>query len=196
MTTLDLLAHYMKEGALSSSEVFAHRTALRQMGYQLIPVTEAELQAHLASAAVVDGALVETAELKAIRQSQLQAQMRRTVQLPQEAQFLQTTQLPLIHCIRWAWQNAASEKDAIAQSEWLLQLADMRGWAASAIKGTERNFAVYGYAQHVLQVTSALTAADDSLRQRYFSWISERILSRSKIANQRLLNGSSHDQRS
>lgn len=176
VTTLDLLAHLAREGVLSASEEFAHRTTLRQSGYQLIAVTEAELQAHLAAATVVGGVLVQSAELKAIRQSLLQARMRRMVQLPQEAPFLQTTQLSLLHCIQWAWQNAASEEEAIAHSEWLMGRADMRGWAASAMKGAERNFAVYGYAQYVLQLISALTTADDNLRKRYLRWISERLI--------------------
>lgn len=176
VTTMDLLAHLEQVGALTSPEMFAHRTALRQLGYQLIAITEEEIQHHLSAATIVDGILVESAELKAIRQSLLQARMRRTVQLPQEAPFLQTTQRSLLHSIRWAWETAASEEIAIARSEWLTELADVRGWASSAMKGAEHDFAVYGYAQHVFLLMSALTTADDNLRKRYFSWLNARLI--------------------
>ena len=42
--TLDLLDQFLAEGALTFQEYLGHRTSLRQAGYQLIPVTEAELR--------------------------------------------------------------------------------------------------------------------------------------------------------
>ena len=47
--TSDLLDHFLAEGDLTVQEYWAHRTILRRAGYQLIPVTEAELKAHLMS---------------------------------------------------------------------------------------------------------------------------------------------------
>jgi hypothetical protein len=73
LSTLDLLEDLAGKGAISEQNVYAHRTYLRRAGSQFIPVTEKELLHHLADAPLNDGEIVETAELRAIRESLLMA---------------------------------------------------------------------------------------------------------------------------
>ncbi len=55
-------------------------------------------------------------------------------------------------------------------------LSDVRFWASSAQKGTERNFAVLEYAQYVLQLTVVPVSADAILREQYYRWVTDRVL--------------------
>jgi hypothetical protein len=176
VTTLDLLDHLAEVGAISDAERLIYRTTLRQCGYQIVPVTEAELRTHLMAATVTTEGLLETAELKAIRESLLRARMTKLVQLPQELPTLHQTQIALVRLIREVWLLGQSETEAIARADWLLRLSDIRGWAAAAEPGKTRNFAVFGYASYVLQLATAAIGADSALRERYFAWVTDRVL--------------------
>jgi hypothetical protein len=176
VTTLDLLDHLKAEGALSESELLGARTTLRQCGYQIIPVTEAELRAHIIGAAVKKGTLLESAELRAIRESLLQARMAGIVQLPLELPALQMTRMALMRMIREVWLTATSAEDAAARADWLLRVADIRLWASAIQKGRERDFVNFGYAEMALQLLVAPSGADQTVQQRYFDWLTERVL--------------------
>ena len=180
VNTLDILDHLAAEGALTSAQLLGHRTFLRRAGYQLIPVTEDELRAHIMAAKIVGGALGETAELKAIREALLRARMNKMVQLPLELPFLQSTQLSVMRMIREVWETAASTEEAIARADWLLRLADVRSWASSVLAGNERDFAIFAYAQHVQHLISLPITANEALRERYFDWITDRVLAQVK----------------
>ena len=92
-------------GDLTVEERLAHRTVLRQAGYQLIAVAEGELIHHVKRAPIVSGELIETAELKAIRESLLRARMSALVQLPVETSFLHGTLSAFVSAIREMWQS-------------------------------------------------------------------------------------------
>lgn len=180
ITSLDLLDHLAETGALTEAEVFNHRATLRRCGYQIIPVTEPELRAHLFAADVKEGAVLETAELKAIRESLLRLRMTKLLQIPQEIPALQQTQVSFVRLIREVWLALDWEEKAEARADWLLQLSDIRGWSSAAEPGFERNLAVFGYAQYVWQLASAMIGLDGNVRERYFAWITSRVLDRVK----------------
>ena len=173
---LDILAHLRGEGVISEEEYRGYRTQLRRFGYQFIPVEEEELRAHLAAATVVAGALVETAELKAIRESLLRARMVRMVQMPLELPAMQRTYVSFMRLVREVWVTSPTEEEAIARGDWILNVSDPRGWASLAQKGLERNWAIYEFAQYALQISGAPVSANLALRERYFAWITSRIL--------------------
>jgi hypothetical protein len=180
ITSLDLLDHLQEIGAITEAETFSHRATLRRCGYQIIPVSEPELRAHLFTTDVKEGTVLETAELKAIRESLLRLRMTRMLQLPQELPALQQTQVSLVRLIREVWLAPDWEEKAEARADWLLQLSDIRGWASAAEPGFERNLAVFGYAQYVWQLASAMVGLDGKVRERYFAWITSRVLDRVK----------------
>jgi len=174
--SLDILGHLHSEGVISDEEYRTYRTQLRQFGYQFIPVEEEELRAYLAAATVVDSTLVETAELKAIRESLLRARMVGMVQIPLELPAMRQTHMSFMRLLREVWVTSSTEEDATARGDWILNISDPRGWASMAHKGLERNWAIYEFAQYALQVSGAPVSADPALRERYFAWVTSRIL--------------------
>jgi len=75
-------------GVLSDDDRLEHRTRLRRAGYFFVPVNVNELEDSLKGSTVADGGVVETAELKAIRESILRVRMSDWLCLPQEAPWL------------------------------------------------------------------------------------------------------------
>ncbi len=172
LCSLDILNQLNASGKLSQEELFAHRTTLRRAGYQLISVTDDELDYHLTSSQVVNGALVETAELRAIRESLLRARMHKMVQIPGELHFLHQTLGSFIRACKRRWL-AGNFEDAKAYGVYLLALADVRGWAASAIPGNERSFALSVYAAFALQIIAPPLNADAVTTKAYYEWVEE-----------------------
>jgi pimeloyl-ACP methyl ester carboxylesterase len=175
LTTLDLLDDLASKRIISQDFLFGHRTYLRQGGFQLIPLTAEELSYHLENAPLANGALVETAELRAIREAMLRVRMSKMLQIPAEVPWLHLSMNAIIRTLKQIWQTKADPKDAAAYSEWLLELLDVRGWAGSAMPGNERGFALYAYAAHILQIISAPDVCNE-VREAYHNWVDDRVL--------------------
>ena len=112
LTTLDLLDDLARKGIISHNVMFADRTYLRQAGFQLIPLTTEELSYHLENASLTNGILVETAELRAIREAMLKARMSKMLQIPTEVPWLHQSVNAIIHTLKLIWQTKADPKDA------------------------------------------------------------------------------------
>lgn len=68
LTTFDILRALRGQGKIAEVEHFEALTRLRRAGFFLVPIEYDELKIALLRAQVIDGALQETAELKAIRE--------------------------------------------------------------------------------------------------------------------------------
>ena len=66
---IDILRHMLSLGTITNSEHWTARHRLRRGGFSFIPLDQEELLYWLSSARVVDGTVVETAELRVLRQS-------------------------------------------------------------------------------------------------------------------------------
>ena len=105
----------------------------------------------------------------------LRARMSKMLQIPTEVPWLHQSVNAIIHTLKLIWQTKADPKDAAVYSEWLLQLLDVRGWAASAIPGNERGFVLYAYAAHILQIISAPDLCNE-VREAYHDWVDDRVV--------------------
>lgn len=97
----------------------------------MIPVTSEEIRFHLDNANILNGKLIETAELRAIRESLLRASMGNIVQFPTEASFLYQSLDALITAIKEKWL-VSTRDDAKTFGSYLLKQVDVRSWVASA----------------------------------------------------------------
>ena len=176
LSTLDLLEDLAGKGIITEQNVHTHRTYLRRAGFQFIPVTEQELLHHLTTAPVGDGEVVETAELRAIRELLLMARMRKILQIPAETVWLHESMRSVVRTIRGLWKAGTDLDDAALRAEWLLGLLDVRGWARSVVPGNERNFALFAHAAHLQSLMSPPDDAPDSVRDAYYDWIDRRLL--------------------
>jgi len=176
LSSLDVMDDLRGRQLISAEDLFSHRTYLRQAGYQFVSVTVEELLHHLNNAPLKDGQVVETAELRAIRESLLKARMSKMLQIPLETPWLQQTMQSLMLCIKQLWKTKTDLAEAKSYSEWLLALLDVRGWAPSALPGNERGFALFAHAAHVLSLMTAPEGVTDDVKDSYRNWVDERLV--------------------
>ncbi len=174
-TTLDLLDALAAAGAISADERLERRTLLRCAGYFFVPVDEDELEQHLNASVVEEGKVVETAELKAIRENILRVRMSDWLQLPKEAPWLDSTLKVFIRVLKSLWKDGADFSVVKARSDWIVEQIDVRGWAHSLGQENGDNFVRIGRGAHIL-LLMLLTDASQEVKEAYSSWVEDRIL--------------------
>jgi len=174
--TLDLLDALVTAGFLSDNDRLEHRTRLRRAGYLFVPVTVDELEKCLRESAVVDGNVVETAELKAIRESILRIRMSNWLQLPEEAPWLDGTLKTFFQVLKNLWGEEVDIEETTARSNWLVEQIDLRRWAHRIVPENADNVARIGRALNILMLLSPYTDIQLRVVDAYFNWVEERIL--------------------
>ena len=175
-SSLDVLALLHAEGRITNGELEAHRATLRDAGLVLFPTDGDELAALVSRASLRDGAMVETGELRAIRENLQLAIMRRFLSLPAEMDFPQSLCRAAAAAILRQWTAAIPDDAARARSRWLLARADVRDWAAAANGDEGTGIAAHGLA---IPVSTLLTHRPEVLadaRDRYDAWLDEEVL--------------------
>ncbi len=172
-TTLDLLATLGATNNLTDAQVGEHITRLRRAGFTLVPLGVAELINWLAAAPTSDGKVLETAELRAIRENLLRVRMTDLLQLPMEHVWLDGLHFACIQSIRAQWGADIDDAISRARSEWLLGIFDIRGWVHRMHTGADDP--EVRFRSQALMLTM-LPDADDAVRVRYWRWLEEAIL--------------------
>ncbi|WP_074066470.1 hypothetical protein [Rhizobium gallicum] len=172
-TSVDLLSTMANGGAISPDDLTQCVTKLRQAGLILVPCQPGEILKLLNAAPIVGGAVQETAELRAIRESLTRVRMTDALQLPAEAAWIDDFTRELLNALRGQWSDEISDSDARARSNWVIDLLDPRGWshrsASTGAGGAERYSAMVTM---LLMHTSATPAAKD----RYWEWLEEAMI--------------------
>lgn len=175
-STLDLLDALVATGVLSYDDRLEHRTRLRLAGYFFVPVSVDELERCLRESTVADGDVVETAELKAIRESVLRVRMRDWLRLPEEAPWLDGTLKAFIRVLRNLWVYGADIEEVTARSNWIVEQTDVRGWAHSLVPENANSVVRIGRAAHILLLLTPPTGVQQSVVDAYWNWVEERVL--------------------
>ena len=175
-STLDLLDALVAAGVLSDDDRLEHRTRLRRAGYFFVPVSVEELERCLRESSVAKGEVVETAELKAIRESVLRVRMSDWLRLPEEAPWLDGTLKAFVRVLKNLWGGEADIEEITARSNWLVEQIDVRGWAHSLVPENADNVVRIGRAAHILLLLMPPTGVQQSVVDAYWNWVEERIL--------------------
>ncbi len=175
-TSLDLIDALVSVGCKTFMERLEYRTLLRRAGYFFIPVSGDELTHHLNASTVEDDKVIETAELKAIRESLLCVRMRNCLRRPKEAPWLVELQRIFIEVLKYLWKADANFSDVRARSNWLMDQIDLRGWAH--IYDTEAGdyMVKTGRGAYTLLVLMPPHSESQIVRDEYWSWVEERVL--------------------
>jgi hypothetical protein len=175
-TSLDVIEHLVCAGSMNVEEAREHRTTLRRSGYTFVPVLEDELTHYLLQAPVEGGSLVETAELRAIREAAQRLRLERVLQGPHELVWLNRFTLALVRAVRKVWE-AKGSTEAPIRCEWLLRQLDVRAWAPDAAPGAATRFSVMAYAGLLHVLCYAPKAGLEGGNESYHRWVDSRVLS-------------------
>lgn len=175
-STLDLLDTLVSIGSISTVDLLEYRTLLRRAGYFFVPISDYELVHHLNASAVKDNKIIETAELKAIRENILRVRMSTWLQLPKEAPWLDALLKTFVRVLKGLWTNETDISSIRARSNWILSQIDIRGWAhcfgieaGDSIVGT-------GYGSYILLLLLPPTDVSQEIKNEYWNWIEDMVL--------------------
>lgn len=187
-TTLDLLSA-LRSNDLISSEVFSeYLTLLRRAGYMFVPISEVELSNQLESAPARAARLVETAELKAIRENILSARMGDWLQLPKEEAWLRNTMNTMARALVNVWTTTADIAGAPIRADWLFSHMDIRGWTQSFPKDKHGFLEKIGPIVYYFMMLTPPIEATAQAKKRYWTWLEERVLKPMKELEPELYN--------
>lgn len=175
-STLDLIDTLVSTNSITTEERLECRTRLRQAGYIFVPVSEYELAHHLNTSMVEDDKVVETAELKAIRENILQIRMRNWLQLPKEAHWLVEFHKTFVQVLKDQWKAGVNFSIARARSDWIINQIDIRGWAHSYGAEGGANIVKIGRSAHIMALLTSPIEESPQVKEEYWNWIEDRVL--------------------
>ncbi|MES3055047.1 hypothetical protein O6V14_05335 [Sphingomonas faeni] len=175
-TSLDVLVMLHAEDLITQCDLVAHRTTLRRNGLVLFPTDTEELSALIAVTHLREGEMLETGELRALRENLQLALMRRYLKLPEEAEYLQVLSRAVIETLILQWTNAIPDDVARARSRWLLARADMRDWVAAMPDGRGDGIASHGQAIPITTLIAHHLDVEGDARGRFDAWLEEEVI--------------------
>ena len=174
LTTVDLLDVLLERGSISGERRQDALTRLRQANFALTPLTLEELHALFANSTVSGETVEETAELKAIREGIQRVQMSNMLQSPQELTWLNGVIQACLVCLKEQWKDGFDEATAVARSDWLLALSDVRAWTHRLDENVEQ--LTERYRNWVLVLMTLPARQQQSVKEAYWRWFDSRVL--------------------
>lgn len=181
LTSLDVLNILKGRNVLTADQAMELRTVLRRAGMSLVPLERDELNSFLAGAKIVDGKILETAELKALRESVLQLRMSDVLQLPMETVWLDRLFEACFRSLQYQWCQGSDPDAAAAISDWLYDLMDVRQWSHRFAGLTPDASDRYRGQITALMMLPATQPA--KVRNAYWRWFEDRVLLQIKEEN-------------
>ena len=172
----DFVGHLANLGIISQAQKSESFTALRRAQYFFMPVQADELTAYLRACKISDGSVVESAELKAVRENLLRARMLNWLQLPQEAPWLDATLKAFALTIRQIWRDDVDVVTASARSNWVVKQLDARAWAHRLDADIADYFLSSGWGEYYNLLMAPPMEISELRRDEYWIWLDERVL--------------------
>ena len=182
-STLDLLDAMVSTDSISLEGRLEYRTLLRRAGYLFVPVNEDELAAHLNASPTKDGKVLETAELKAIRENILQVRMSTWLQHLKEAPWLVNLFNVFLRVLKSLWKSDADFSNMSAYSDWIIDQVDVCGWSHVPGGDIGDNYVDSVSRMYILQVLNLSTDMPQEVEDKYWHWAEDRVLTPIKKQN-------------
>ncbi|WP_179152313.1 HTH domain-containing protein [Chromohalobacter israelensis] len=174
LTTIDILDILERRGVLKANRKQEARTKLRQANFSLMPINQTELIGLLSNAPIQNGALIETAELRAVRENLLRVRMSEILQSPKDLVWLNEIQHAFLLALKNQWNESLDESVAVSRSDWLLSLGDVRGWSHRFHENAPQIIELYHNWLALLMMLPV--AQPDFVKEAYWRWFESRIL--------------------
>lgn len=183
-TTYDVLTFSLGQ----PDQLWERLTTLRRAGLCFIPLRRDELLSLVGSALVSGGKLIETAELKAVRESILVARLSDGLQWPKERVWLDAMTFAFMEAIKAQWVDGVDEIAASSKSSWLFEQLDIRQWASRYETLEDAGVSGKRYAGQVLSLAMLNADVKAETRKMYWRWFDKTILTRIREEQRELFN--------
>jgi hypothetical protein len=187
----DIFQHLEIQGVISTDQMHIGFHKLRQAGYAFIPIPFEELESCLGNTRRNKGGfLIESAEMRLMRQTLMRIRSLDMVVLPEESPFLEQIQLACVLVIRriWADESVDVEK-AVGLSNWVWRniAPSPLEWVKNRRELLDKWNASDGFAHH----HSFLLKPMNLSRERYdafLKWLEDDVFAPLLPANSDLLD--------
>jgi hypothetical protein len=170
VTSVDLLNGLLVSQKLTGNEYRSAVHKLRVGGYYAVPVTETELLEQIDRAEQAEEDIVETPELRAIREN-ISIARRAGAFIDNEQQWLSSVRLAFVNAIRELWHRSVPVDEILPKANWLLAfLPDPLNWC---LRPDDKNAWALAIQQAAGQYTLLLSffTTNDRRRQEYADWL-------------------------
>ena len=179
VSVLDLIQYLEDPNVISAEEKQRALYRLRQAGYALVPVPPDELEKYLrASTLDEDGQVIESAEMRILRQTLMRVRSLDMVELPTEAPFLERMQLGCIIVLRRLWADEPLQVERVAAlSDWVWSnvAPSPLDWARALRKSLPTYDVPEAFARHLALLLQPMPLAGKRY-EAFRNWVECRIL--------------------
>jgi tetratricopeptide (TPR) repeat protein len=176
ITTLELLRDLCFRKNLPVKEFQKCKTQLRQACYFFIPLDEDELIIHIKGSNVRDGKVIETPDLRAIRENLLRVRMSDWLSLPDEGPWIENIFKDFNITLKHIWEDESELETILARSDWLLGLFDLRGWAHRLIGEAGDEVGNAARLPYILMIVSVSPEVSSGMREEFWNWVESRLI--------------------
>lgn len=176
LTTLDVIDILVGQGAMSEDDRLDYRASLRRYGYVSISLEPDELKQHIAMSTVKDGAVLETAELRAIRENILALRMGRWIHNHDGFLWINSFFKVLKDTLKDLWSGSDELSNVRAWSDWIMSQVDIRGWIHTFDKVKDGGVIARMYMMTVADLVLSPMTIPVERRDEYHRWLEERVL--------------------
>lgn len=173
-TTFDLLT----ATRIDPMQQREYLTSMRRAALTFVPLSFEELNALVEEASISDKKLLESAELKAVRESLQLARMSNGLQLPKEHVWLQNLIRSFVETIKAQWHAGMDEQAARARSDWLLGQLDVRQWSHRFKINEHPEIGEIRYRGQVLSLVTLDPTVPTVVKTKYWHWLDDALLKR------------------
>lgn len=184
--TLDIIDRLCDDGHITQAERDSCYYRLRRAGFSATPIAPDELL-RLIKAAHTGDHIVETAELRAVRESITRVLAFQSIRLPFEATLLQGLRFAAISSIRELWTQAGNSGATIARANWLLDLLpNPHSLTALPPKKSDMEYILEMRASEIALLAMPLFEAPDFMNE-YGRWIDDAVVTPLRQSDPNLL---------
>lgn len=174
-SSLELVEALARDGRIDPGAITDLRTRLRLAGVAFLPLSAEELIPLLAASDVKDNRLVESAELRAVREQLRLGQLKGWLAPLAEARYLITLQEALVTALIAQWNADIDDVAARARSTWLMQLLDTRDWSESVVRAELGGLARQGLLLDLARLVTAAISLKRDPAKRFSAWLEETV---------------------
>ena len=176
LTSLELLSLCAATGYLDAEHLQEATTKLRRGGFLFLEIDEEELFAEISVCKAGDDRLIETAELRAIREAFMFPRLARVLRHEDEIPWLDRSIITILKVYQRVWSSEGCLSDVEARAAWLMELADVRGWLVTFPHAQARHILHEGRVQHLMAQICPLVEIKQERKEAFIKWTDEHLV--------------------
>ena len=175
ITSLDVIDKLLDGNKIDIRKWTQIRHMLRTGGYLFVPVETDELVYLLNNSAVFEGKLVETAELRGIREYLALVAMSDWFHMDTEGNWMMQIYWSIREAVKEVWVQASQTASTKAKATWLVELFDIRDWIR--FRNFEPAEMVNQRANQIWVMSNSPSNLPPTFQSEFYEWVDESLIS-------------------